>query len=257
MKKVTKFFMAALLAGMYVFGNAQTKYEWEKPVQPSETEIGIINHTVDGGYFRVTHDNPMIDKVIIYTKEQLYEKLLTKAKNEYANTYPKFTLRNFNYDQRSKDITTYGSGSNYSPGTSYTYIMSASVVIPDAKKGANRSLSQALDKAFRNVRQDSRIAIDQITVWSGINKEDYKDQLIDILIDKGYRVVAKEYLQRLYQEQQDQLNSGLYNPDTTVEGSKFSAVGYFINVRVTETSIRVQVVNVSTGEYEGNATVNF
>ena len=70
-------------------------------------------------------------------------------------------------------------------------------------------------------------------------------------------MVAKEHLQKLYQEQQDQLNSGLYNPDTTVEGSKFSAVGYFINVKVTETSIRVQVVNVSTGEYEGNATVNF
>ena len=35
------------------------------------------------------------------------------------------------------------------------------------------------------------------------------------------------------------------------------AVGYYINVKVTETSLRVQVVNVSTGEYEGNATVNF
>jgi hypothetical protein len=255
MKTTKRILLVALLAGMCSFGYAQTKYEWEKPVQPSETEIGIINHTVDGGYFRVT--DPMIDKVINYTKEQLYEKLLTKAKNEYANIYPKFTLRNFKYDKRSKDITTYGSGRDYTPGTSYTYIMSASVVIPDAKKGANRSLSQAIDKAFRNVRQDSRIAIDQITVWSGIDKEDYKDQLIDVLIDKGYRVVAKEYLQKLYQEQQDQLNSGLYNPDTTVEGSKFSAVGYFINVKVTETSIRVQVVNVSTGEYEGNATVNF
>lgn len=256
MKKVTKFFMAALLAGMCSFGYGQTEYEWEKPLQLSEIEIGIINHTLDGGYYRVTHDG-MIDKVIHYTKEQLYEKLLTKAKNEYANTYPKLTLRNFKYDYRSKDITTYGSYSDYAPGTSYTYIMSASVVIPDAKKEANRNLSQTIDKAFRNVRQGSRIAIDQITVWSGINKEDYKDKLIDILIDKGYRVVAKEYLQRLYQEQQDQLNSGLYNPDTTVEGSNFSAVGYFINVKVTETSIRVQVVNVSTGEYEGNATVNF
>jgi hypothetical protein len=34
-------------------------------------------------------------------------------------------------------------------------------------------------------------------------------------------------------------------------------VGYYINLKVTETSLRVQVVNVSTGEYEGNATVNF
>lgn len=78
-----------------------------------------------------------------------------------------------------------------------------------------------------------------------------------MLLDKDYKVVAKEYLQKLYEEQEDQLKSGLFNPDTMVEGSKFSAVGYFINVKVTETTIRVQVVNVSTGEYEGNATINF
>jgi len=69
-------------------------------------------------------------------------------------------------------------------------------------------------------------------------------------------VVAKEQLEKLYREQQDQ-QSGIYNPNTTVQDNNFSAVGYYINVKVTETSIRVQVVNVSTGEYEGNATVNF
>ena len=77
-----------------------------------------------------------------------------------------------------------------------------------------------------------------------------------ILLNKGYRVVAKEYFEKLYQEQQDQ-QSGIYNEKTTVQENNFSAVGYYINVKVTETFVRVQVVNVSTGEYEGNATVNF
>lgn len=138
-----------------------------------------------------------------------------------------------------------------------TYYSSAKVVIPDVTVGTNEQLPEIVYKALRNVPQGSRLAIDQILVTKDMNEETVKDQLLDLLLDKGYRVVAKEYLQKLYQEQQDQLNSGLYNPDTTVEGSKFSAVGYFINVKVTETSIRVQVVNVSTGEYEGNATVNF
>ena len=120
----------------------------------------------------------------------------------------------------------------------------------------NNNLSQALNKALRNVREGSRLAIDQVTVISNMDRETLKDQLIDALLDKGYKVVAKEYLERLYQEQQDQ-QSGIFNDRTTVQGDNFSGVGYYINVKVTETSLRVQVVNVSTGEYEGNATVNF
>ena len=106
------------------------------------------------------------------------------------------------------------------------------------------------------MREGSRLAIDQVSVKTGMNREDYKDQLIDILLDKGYRVVAKDYLEKLYEELKDQ-ESGIYNDGTTVKPDNFSAVGYYINVKVTETSLRVQVVNVSTGEYEGNATVNF
>ena len=100
------------------------------------------------------------------------------------------------------------------------------------------------------------MAIDQIIVTKDTKEETVKDQIIDILLEKGYRVVAKEYLEKLYREQQDQ-QSGIYNEKTTVQENNFSAVGYFINVKVTEISIRAQVVNVSTGEYEGNATVNF
>ena len=77
-----------------------------------------------------------------------------------------------------------------------------------------------------------------------------------MLLDKGYRVVAKDYLEKLYEEQEAQ-QSGIYNERTTVQENNFSGVGYYINVNVTETFVRVQVVNVSTGEYEGNATVNF
>ena len=50
---------------------------------------------------------------------------------------------------------------------------------------------------------------------------------------------------------------GGYNERTTAKTDNLSGVGCFLNVRVTEKSIRVQVVNVSTGEYEGNATIDF
>ena len=126
----------------------------------------------------------------------------------------------------------------------------------ESKTDANNSLSKALDRGLNNVRMGSKVAIDGISVPSETNKEYYKDQVINLLLDKGYKVVAKEYLQKLYNEQQDQL-SGIYNENTTVQENNFSAVGFYINVKATDSSVRVQVVNVSTGEYEGNATVNY
>ena len=118
------------------------------------------------------------------------------------------------------------------------------------------NLPQMLNKALRNVPDGSIMAIDQVTVPYSMDKEELKDQLLDMLLAKDYKVLAKGYLEKLYKEQQGQ-QSGIFNPETTVEGNNFTAVGYYINLKVTETSLRVQVVNVSTGEYEGNATVNF
>ena len=87
-----------------------------------------------------------------------------------------------------------------------------------------------------------------------MNKEDYKDKLVEILLDQGFKVVAKEYLERIYEEQQHQ-QSGIYNEKTIVKEDNLSAVGYYLNVKLTETSLRVQVIDVSTGEYVGNVTV--
>jgi hypothetical protein len=89
-----------------------------------------------------------------------------------------------------------------------------------------------------------------------MDRSTVKDMIVDVLLDKDYKVVAKEYLEKLLKEQQEQ-QSGIYNDNTTVRDNNFSAVGYYINVKVTETSLRLQVINVSTGEYEGNVTINF
>lgn len=143
-------------------------------------------------------------------------------------------------------------GTNYYSGPAIGKV----VDLRDPEMKAYGNLPQALNKALRNVREGSRLAIDQVSVPYSMEKENLKDQLLDLLLDKGYKVIAKDYLDKLYEEQQAQ-QSGIYNDNTTVQDNNFSAVGYYINVKVTETSLRVQVVNVSTGEYEGNATVNF
>lgn len=178
----------------------------------------------------------------------LYDDMLKEAKNKFPNIA--VDIR----EMKHRFARTFNPNINeYNVDCTVVYVMSKK----EQAEKLEKVLSQALDKALLKVDEGARMAIDQITIQNSTDREELKDQLIDILLKKGYRVVAKEHLQKLYKEQEDQLKSGFYNPDTTVEGSNFSAVGYFINVKVTESSIRVQVVNVSTGEYEGNATVNF
>lgn len=126
------------------------------------------------------------------------------------------------------------------------------------------NLGKALEKSLFNIREGARLSIDQLSVKSSnpkYAKDIIYDQIVEILLDKGYKVVAKEYLERLYQEQQAQ-QSGIYNENTVVQENNMSAVGYFLNIRILDEhdsgqSIRVQVINISTGEYEGNATITF
>ena len=244
MKKVTKFFMAALLAGMCSFGYAQ---DYLGNPKPTEKLIGTVSVTKAAYPSCPVNDNNQSNWYNYSTKLRWYETLLEKAKQQYPNKT--IDIRNMEVGKFESTSSTYGDR-YYGPAIGKV------VDLRDPETQTYGNLSQAINKALRNVREGSRMAIDQVSVPYSMDKEDLKDQLLDVLLDKGYRVVAKDYLEKLYEEQEAQ-QSGIYNDKTTVQENNFSAVGYYINVKVTETSLRVQVVNVSTGEYEGNATVNF
>lgn len=236
MKKLTKFFMAALLAGMCCLGYAQTQpnYDYLKAPKPYEKVLGVISLK----YPCFADGNAGL--------QEFYRKMLENAKKDYPEQV--VDIR----EMKAKMV-------EYCPNCTAQYYFDGTgkvVDLHDPEAHAYGDISQAINKAFRNVCEGSRIAIDQVTVLNSMNREDVKDHIIDVLLDKGYKVVAKEYLDKLYEEQQAQ-QSGIYNDRTIVQDNNFSAVGYYVNVKVTETSLRVQVINVSTGEYEGNATVNF
>ena len=237
MKKLTKFFMAALLAGMCSLGYAQ---DYLKAPQPNEKIKEVMSST----------DFPSEDadrrEILTYTGRRSgqgwYAFFLRKAQKKYPNVV--VDIRDIKYAGRDSD------------GVYREPVTCVVVYKVDAQTQWRESVSPGMDKAFRNVREGSRIAIDQVTVLNGMDREEFKDRIIDILLDKGYKIIAKEYLDKLYEEQLNQ-QSGVYNERTTVQENNFSAVGYYVNVKVTETSLRVQVINVSTGEYEGNATITF
>ncbi len=238
MKKVLLTTVMSLMMCLGVFAQ-----DYMNAPKAGEKVLGTIS-TAGPGYYdgMMTSKNVECSSCFAY-KSDWYKTLLEKAKQEYSN---------IDVDIRSMEVGR--SGPN--PNTFYGSASGKVVDLHDPEAQTYVNLSQALNKALRNVREGSRVAIDQVTVITSMDREDFKDQLIDVLLDKGYKVVAKEYLEKLYEEQQGQ-QSGIYNENTTVKENNFSAVGYYINVKVTETSLRVQVVNVSTGEYEGNATVNF
>lgn len=247
MKQATKFFMMALLAGLCNSGFSQE--QWQRPPQKIETIIDEINLEVYAGSLGYTSNGAIyLDDRTEYSNKQLYEKLYKKASQEYSQSHPKFALRSFRSNKRINR-------SSLSPSEDWFYDVYAVVVEIDSKKQANEQFSKGLDRALENVREGSRLAIDEVSVSIGMNRDDCKDQLINILLDKGYKVVAKEYLEKLYDEQRAQ-QSGIYNERTTVQENNFSGVGYFINVRYTDNSVRIQIVNVSTGEYESNVTIN-
>jgi len=190
------------------------------------TVIGTINSEGRASW-------PNYDEVYIY--------LLEKAKKEFPNKV--IDIRNVTKSDISSSTTTCSAK-----------VIELNSNSPETK--LNETFVKAIDKAMSSIRASSRLAIDQISASGGLDRETVKDQLLDILLDKGYKVVAKEYLEKL-KEEQEQQQSGGYNEKTTARTDNFSGVGYFLNVRVNEKSIRVQVINVSTGEYEGNATVEF
>jgi len=169
------------------------------------------------------------------------------ALREAQQRYPGKSVGIRNLTKGEVKINGDGSVSNF-----YNYTI---VELPSA---AMQSVYQAIDRATMNIAFGNRFAIDALCInyAHSINVALAKSEIIDYLIAKGYKVVAKEQLQKMYKEQQDQ-QSGIYNENTTVKTNNFSAVGYFISINLAYSYVQVQVVNVSTGEYEGNVTLNF
>ena len=259
MKKMKILLVVLLIAAT---NPSKAQEEWREAPKESEKVIGTVTKNLDGGtVWRDKNGNVVEgyanDQRRYSSDEQIYEKLVDEASWKYGAANPDFKIRNF----KANCSETYLYNRTLSSHKKYEvkWYASATVVIPippDPTQQANENITTAISKATQRVHPGARIAVDQVKVTNGINEDDFRDKVIEILLDSGYKVVAKEFMQRLYDEQSQQ-QSGVYNEETTVQGNNFSAVGYYLNIKMTEKSLKVQVINVSTGEYEGNATVNF
>lgn len=126
----------------------------------------------------------------------------------------------------------------------------------EPKINESTAIEKAINKAMESISTGARIAINIINTDSGLSREQIKDIILDSLLDGGYKVVAKEYLEKLKEEIEEQ-QSGEYNSRTTVKTDNFSAVGYFIDVKMKNKTARVYLINVSTGEYASTANQSY
>lgn len=209
------------------------------------------------------------NKVIIPTipPQELENRLLQQAQRSYGSD---IILKNFNWSKREDPLEL----SDNRVTTSYVYSMSADVYryvdIPDPvvaqpvrepvketpKIDESLAIEKAINKAMEPISSGSRIAINTIATGGGLNRDQIKDIILDSLLEINYKVVAKEYLEKLKEEIEEQ-QSGEYNNRTTVKTDNFSAVGYFIDVKIKNNVARVYLINVSTGEYASTANQEF
>ena len=243
-------------------------YDCLKAPLPTDKVIGTIKtECIENGGFVTYYKNGYVSKKTGRTKD------VDKPEYKYILSYAAFAARSKmwtkypdeNYELRDLEWTEFeklNQSTTNIDGYNIWLSITATVVKPGGASSSGSSsgknsdpLSKALNKALQDIRDGSRIAIDQVRVTSDMDRNEYKDRVVELLLDKGFKVVAKDYLDKLYEEQKAQ-QSGKYNDKTVAQMGNFTGIGYYLNVRVTEETIRIQVINVSTGEYEGNVTVN-
>lgn len=190
-----------------------------------------------------------IEKVIVQdavttrgynTMLSAYNAILKEAKIKHAGK--SIDIRNLK--KGKADFNTQGDVVYY-----YTYTI---IELPDAVALA---LNSALTKSLSDIDKNKKFAFDKLYT-PNYDKNKIKNQVIDHLKKGGHKIVAKDYLYKLKKEQEGP-DGGLHNPETIVKSNNFSAVGYFININITEEYLQIEIINVSTGEVDGNAIEDF
>lgn len=221
---ITKIILSVAILLIYTGNiNAQDHSNAQKHPQPTEVVLSTNLKTIHG------YDS----------YQSAYKAALREAKRVYPEK--EVEIR----DLREGDIKV-NQGGTVSHYYRYTIVELPSVL--------SQKLYESVSKATREIDEGNRFALDNISVRDGkTDKEKINGEIVNFLLKKGYKVVAKDYLEKLFKEQCEQ-QSGIYNDATTVGMGNFTAVGYYLNVRITEEYVQIQVVNVTTGEFEGNVT---
>ena len=128
--------------------------------------------------------------------------------------------------------------------------------VEPAKLKLDKAIYKAIENASDGIPSSARIAINRIQVPDNLLKNEIRDIVLEFLLDSKYKVVAKEYLETLKNELEEQ-SSGNYNDRKRAETENFSGAGYLLDCRIDASVVRIYFVNVSTGEYAGISKVDY
>jgi len=122
------------------------------------------------------------------------------------------------------------------------------------------ALTSAIDQATTKVTKDTRIAVVQITTTNTSHRDYVMGESGHILVNKGFRVVNRNEIDRIRNEQRIQY-SGEVDDKTTVDIGKLAGAKYIITGRIDGTGnlqrLRLRVLDTETAEVVGVSSVRF
>ena len=180
---------------------AEGKSNWREEEVRSEIEI----KTMSKKYYLSKQGEP--------SEKEWYNKIVSDVKRDYPN-------KMIGIEKGSGSICYVGRSEQYEDDyTEYIFDYEIKILEPNIR--------YYLNEAIRNAKDGSKIALNQVIAF-GTSDENLENQVMDILMDEGFRVV-----------------------------SSISNADYFINLKMNDNSLQIRMANASTGEYEGISTAKY
>jgi hypothetical protein len=203
-----------------------------KPPRPGELVIGSVidNHERHPNY------------------EAAYNCMLFIALKKYENEYTDIDIRSLVAERVVNPKTAIVIGKKK--------VVSAREASQAIDESIFKTLETVMNKALNGVPDKSRVAVVDVISHNRSIKNTIEDFVEEILLEKGFRPVDRKDLDKAREEQALQYN-GEFDEKTWSEIGKFAGAAYVLTVRSDENSIRVRVLNTTTGEVAGNATQRF
>lgn len=192
MQKTKNIILTVLLIKLCSFGYSQTVQEWvelKKEPQANEIVLGEITYTqylycefdrydyIKGKLTYIGRDRDDFD---VETDAQLLEHLKKDADKKFKQMNTSYYFRNFKKESKieKRTLNEYIRNAIY-----HCNEVSVTVVFKNPEFEKMETLKSSIKKALENIKDGSRLAIDQIRIVGG-DKDDFKDQIIKILLDE-------------------------------------------------------------------------
>lgn len=200
-EKKTDYELERQINDCLAYKGTEGKSNWREEEVSSEIEI----KTMSKKYYLSKQGEP--------SEKEWYNKIVSDVKRDYPN-------KMIGIKKGNGSICYVGRWAQYEDDyKEYIFDYEIKILEPNIR--------YYLNEAIRNAKDGSKIALNQVIAF-GTSDKNLENQVMDILMDEGFRVV-----------------------------SSISDADYFINLKKDDNSLQIRMGNAVTGEYEGVSSVKY